>query len=332
MISDNTQSPPFPSIENSVLVSQISHDDGITDSQGHVSPEILKRKPGDVAVDCQNDADTTDLDSIGTKRLRLDQQNDGSTARELACPFFKKNCHNAATHKACSGPGWTSISRLKEHISRCHKLKNQCNRCREVFGTALELATHQRNSESCPLLETPLLETITAEQEAQLRYHGGKRMKCSNEEKWKNVYQILFPGDDSVPSPYYGEPCGECISQVRSRLLDDYRHYQLRELAPLLKQELAVINNMTRELRSQIAELLPRLSIKVLNDFQDNHRMDFWGKEPIACSSQQMNGLADTECETVQSSPGQEMHSLEDLRTFCYGSTDNADQVATDFI
>jgi hypothetical protein len=89
----------------------------------------------------------------------------------------------------------------REHISRCHAPKNQCNRCRQDFNNAEELAKHQRNIDACPLLDTPLSQSITADQIVQLKSRAGKHPNMSAEDKWCSVYSILFPGDTFVPSP-----------------------------------------------------------------------------------------------------------------------------------
>ncbi len=100
----------------------------------------------------------------------------------------------------------------------------------------------------------------------------------------------------------YDEPCGGCVSKAGSRLLDDYRQYQLRELVPLVEQELAAIshnNNMSDDLCAHIADRLSRLSVKVLDGFQEKCKMDIGEKKPVACPSQHGTALEDTTCETV---------------------------------
>ncbi|KAI0911231.1 hypothetical protein F4823DRAFT_312835 [Ustulina deusta] len=294
---------PF-SPEEEELVSRLLRDDDIIPASplDFGSPEAPKRKLGDLAADYLNAPSVTGIDSAAAKRLKLNQKHEGSAVKKLACPFFKRDGHNTAISRPCRGPGWDSISRVKEHLYRCHALKNQCNRCGNGFDSPIDLATHQRNPESCPLLHTPLPEAITGDQIARLRSRGGKRVNGSNEEKWASLYRILFPSDSFVPSPYYDEPCGGCVSKAGSRLLDDYRQYQLRELVPLVEQELAAIshnNNMSDDLCAHIADRLSRLSVKVLDGFQEKCKMDIGEKKPVACPSQHGTALEDTTCETV---------------------------------
>ncbi|KAI1425012.1 hypothetical protein F5Y12DRAFT_749273 [Xylaria sp. FL1777] len=261
----------------------------------------LKRKLGDIVADCQNSANTTDLNPAAPTKLQLDlpdQKPSGSIVKKLACPFYKRDAHSPAISRACRGVGWASISRVKEHIYRCHAPKHQCNRCHKGFDSDVDLATHQRSSDPCPLLDTPLAETISGDQRAQLRHYGGKRVKGANEEKWRSLYRILFPGDSFIPSPYYDEPCGNCISKTSSRLLDDYRQHQLKELTPLIEQELAAIsysNNMSDDLCAHIADLLSRLSLKVLNEFQGKYSRE---KEPATCPSKHGDGVEGIVSET----------------------------------
>ncbi|KAK5625701.1 hypothetical protein RRF57_001417 [Xylaria bambusicola] len=138
--------------------------------------------------------------------------------------------------------------------------------CRQDFNNADELVKHQRNVSACLLLDTPLSPSITAEQIAQLRNRAGKRANISNEEKWRSVYKILFPDRD--------EPCVACISKASSHLLGDYRKHQVRTLVPLVERELAAISDsheMSDGLRAHITDLFSRLSVKVLDEFQEKH-------------------------------------------------------------
>ncbi|KAK9770710.1 putative C2H2-type domain-containing protein [Seiridium cardinale] len=48
--------------------------------------------------------------------------NDEEAQRRLACPFFKHNPSKHVTERTCTGPGWSSVHRLKQHLFRRHML------------------------------------------------------------------------------------------------------------------------------------------------------------------------------------------------------------------
>ncbi|KAI1348953.1 hypothetical protein F5Y01DRAFT_317304 [Xylaria sp. FL0043] len=287
-----------------------SVDDGIVpaDSVGFISPQVLKRKLGDTSIEFKDADNTAGLNPTADKRSKLNQKFESSMVRKLACPIFKKDAHNAAISGTCRGPGWDSISRVKEHLYRRHTLKNQCVRCRKGFDSASDLATHLRNPERCPVLDIlPETITITGDQVTELRYRGGKRKNYSNEEKWKSLYRILFPSDSFIPSPYYDEPCYNCTSKASARVLDEFRQYQLREFKPLVEQELAAMNhsnNISDDLCAHIADILSRLSVKVLDEFQEKSIADSAGDKPVACLSQHGNGCEIEGLSSDQTAPG----------------------------
>ncbi|KAI1156454.1 hypothetical protein F4825DRAFT_404087 [Nemania diffusa] len=138
--------------------------------------------------------------------------------------------HSQAISKSCMPPGYTSISRLKEHLNRCHtQPKNQCNRCHETFKSADGLAAHQRSQVTCNVSHARSPPGImTTDQWDAVR--SRKQSNMSTEEKWKSIYRILFPDDSYVPSPYKDERCSTCINTADSRLLDEVEQHLLREI------------------------------------------------------------------------------------------------------
>lgn len=127
----------------------------------------------------------------------------GGEGRKFACPFCQHNPAKYRTVKTCCGPGWDSVHRVKEHIYRRHSLKNTCPRCYEQFKTDEDLKSHQRAETPCRLRKDNVPEVITNEQDKKL--HARAKAGLSEEEKWNDMYRIIFPGpaDSKIPSPYY---------------------------------------------------------------------------------------------------------------------------------
>jgi hypothetical protein len=76
----------------------------------------------------------------------------------------------------------------------------ECPRCYRDFTNISALNEHQRATQTCELRERSATEEITKKQEKQLRKRNNDSSQ-SEEDKWRDVYKILFPGDAEVPSP-----------------------------------------------------------------------------------------------------------------------------------
>ncbi|KAK3486985.1 hypothetical protein B0T13DRAFT_407999 [Neurospora crassa] len=127
----------------------------------------------------------------------------GGEGRKFACPFCQHNPARYRTVKTCCGPGWDSVHRVKEHIYRRHSLKNTCPRCYDQFKTDDDLKRHQRAETPCRLRKDNVPEVITDEQDKKL--HARAKAGLSEEDKWNDMYCIIFPGPagSKIPSPYY---------------------------------------------------------------------------------------------------------------------------------
>lgn len=90
----------------------------------------------------------------------------------------------------------------REHLYRNHRApRYQCARCLHDFKTPKNLFKHQRQLESCQIVtQVPNLDLISDAQEARLKERGKHNSPRSNEEKWADIYKIIFPQED-VPSP-----------------------------------------------------------------------------------------------------------------------------------
>lgn len=48
-----------------------------------------------------------------SKKCKVTEESKGVPERKLACPYFKRNPSKYVTERSCSGPGWSSVHRLK---------------------------------------------------------------------------------------------------------------------------------------------------------------------------------------------------------------------------
>ncbi|KAK0613942.1 hypothetical protein B0T14DRAFT_386515, partial [Immersiella caudata] len=139
----------------------------------------------------------------------------------LACPFHKcdstkygiqhGNSGSGKKHRyrACTGPGFKSIQRLKEHLKRVHS-PVQCERCHEIFpGTdraacLSRLAEHRKMNVSCELGDPSRKEGIDEAQWAALdKQNRKKNQETHRVEKWFEIWDVLFPGKERPKSPWH---------------------------------------------------------------------------------------------------------------------------------
>jgi hypothetical protein len=66
---------------------------------------------------------------------------------------------------------------------------------------ASELSAHLRQDQICPLIHGEVLDGVDKEQEKKLR--SRKKSTLSEEEKWREMFRVIFPDhdEDLMPSP-----------------------------------------------------------------------------------------------------------------------------------
>lgn len=77
-------------------------------------------------------------------------------------------------------------------------------RCWEVFKTDELLNAHLQQDPPCETRKNQaLVEGFTKDQEKRLRSRKKAQADTTDEDKWREIYMILFPYDDvqSIPSP-----------------------------------------------------------------------------------------------------------------------------------
>ncbi|KAK3984316.1 hypothetical protein QBC44DRAFT_277572, partial [Cladorrhinum sp. PSN332] len=168
---------------------------------------------------------------------RKDQDNFGnmgppespSGARDsplLACPFHKRDPIKYSMHREsgtakkhkyrpCTGPGFKSIQRLKEHLRRTHS-PVQCERCKETFNPGKggdraeslnKLAEHRKSETPCPLRDASLKEGVDEVQWAMLdKQNRRKNAEAHRVEKWFEIWDVLFRGVPRPDSPWHEIP------------------------------------------------------------------------------------------------------------------------------
>ncbi|KAK1826624.1 hypothetical protein QBC39DRAFT_15227 [Podospora conica] len=197
----------------------------LTPSYG--SRSIHSRQPSDERDD-DDDVDRYRSSSSQSKRS-------SKPVKKYACPFRKHDPthYNIRDHELCAVRAWDSVSRMKEHLYRKH-CKVHCARCKQTFKRSAELELHER-SEGCQMRHVRCPADITAQQEKQLKSKRYSTRFQTEEEKWREVYRLLFPGED-IPSPY--PEVGEDLKPLApdSRNTMDFLHFLLLEMPQTFRQ------------------------------------------------------------------------------------------------
>ncbi|KAK3292919.1 uncharacterized protein B0H64DRAFT_203301 [Chaetomium fimeti] len=153
--------------------------------------------------------------------------------KKFACPFRKRDplTYNIQDHEVCAIRSWSTISRLKEHLYRRH-YKTHCQRCKCIFSDARELAEHEMLVTGCEVLDTIPPGDITTYQEKQLKSRKHTTRRQTDEEKWRDIYRLLFPNEE-IPSPYPEAAEDMGPSTADSSVSFNFQHFLLSELPTL---------------------------------------------------------------------------------------------------
>ncbi|KAI8310691.1 hypothetical protein K4K61_000295 [Colletotrichum sp. SAR11_59] len=212
-------------------------------SHGNMNPGHKRQNRGDDEEEDHFDGDDRDGREPNRKKTKPDPE---SEKLRFACPFYKRDPQRYKNHRACRGPGWSEMHRLKEHLYRQHRLFT-CGRCLEHFKKDDLLQKHVRAEEACALSSRKMdpAEGMSVETEKQIKSRSkqgkhDKQDKPDEASRWFEIYHILF-GDvniDDLPSPYYEDPPGTNGANGPAGPGAQYRYFLRREVPNMVKREL----------------------------------------------------------------------------------------------
>ncbi|KAL3417091.1 hypothetical protein PVAG01_11091 [Phlyctema vagabunda] len=176
----------------------------------------------------------------------------------LACPFRKHNAQkynmHQATWKTCATSSFESVARTKEHIYRKHKAAIQCVRCWIFFKSQDDLNIHLSAINICNVRPGQPIEGVSPDMVARLRSRKKFSADQTEEDRWRRMYEMLFPNED-IPSPFF-EP-----------VLDDLAQSQEPGGTPIeefMRQQLPIV--LSRRWEHEVFNTDPDNAIGLLSD------------------------------------------------------------------
>ncbi|PMD24540.1 hypothetical protein NA56DRAFT_548026, partial [Hyaloscypha hepaticicola] len=187
----------------------------------------------------------------------------------FACPFRKHNpqVYSIYDYRVCALNHWGTIARVKEHLYRGHQIPLYCKRCWIHFRTQEKLDLHLTvaAADICELKPGIALEGITGEQERCLRSRKKSSPDQSDEDRWRDMYNLLFP-NENIPSPYFESPQDDRSMSLESSDIANYEKYVRRELPRLVRVN---IEETVRRETQPLEEPLIGALVSVIQDCHD---------------------------------------------------------------
>lgn len=152
-----------------------------------------------------------------------------------------------------------------------------CPRCYETFSTEIVLHAHQRADDPCPKRPEEAIEGFDAAQERNLKSRKKAKPELSEEDKWKEMYRILFPDDDesSIPYPYLDCDWEKIYQKGRvsgSNEVARYEQFLRRELPAAVRRELEVaaeaeLTPMEERLKSRLIDIVRDVQLQLFQAY-----------------------------------------------------------------
>ncbi|GFF41072.1 hypothetical protein IFM61606_05284 [Aspergillus udagawae] len=282
-----------------------------------------KRKQDDISREGNHgDHDDRNGDGDGSqepsKRLKASKSED--RALRFACPFFKRH---PESFRICGMSDHENSSRIKQHISRKHRMPIYCPRCSETFKSEHNRDTHVRDAD-CPVGPKANFICATAE---QLRKLSRRNVHQTDRDNWNAIYKILFPDDPLPESPYLDPLVSYEVNLVREAFLTAaplavraaIQHVIPEQFSDTLQEELE------RILRSTHAEVFDQILRRMRED-RESPRVDHTNTQSssqVRVSSTPDSGIGSTiRSGSSQDEPELTLNSQDRLTSFGSGSFD----------
>lgn len=138
-------------------------------------------------------------------------------SRNLACHFYKR--FPTQFTRCMYRNQLTSTSFAVQHLRRAHMQHIRCSNCNRGFGSVAEADGHQKTCrEARPVrkVRDNGHQGLDSRQLAELRCRP--RRGLTEEQRWFDIWDALFPGVDRPDTPYISRPEDEILHIARQAL------------------------------------------------------------------------------------------------------------------
>ncbi|WZH39407.1 uncharacterized protein QYS62_000324 [Fusarium acuminatum] len=276
---------PYPGLGSTIGLSEATPSESVSSQHQPrvVSSSRSRKRP----IDCLDLGDSSAEETEHRPRnKKRSVKASNSNSPLFACPFYKHDPERYEAARSCCGPGWATVHRVKEHIFRNHKLpEHKCHRCLEVFEGEVALSEHSRSPDGCKVQTCSSQEEgIDAGQEKLLHARAkkckntGSHQKKVEEDRWNEVYRIIFPDEDQVPSPYYNHLQKLTVDEFGRKMVAEFDKLILAELGSVVVQPISL---------TTIAKVTRSVLLKSIESCrQDNEDFDSQHSQLTASQSQ----------------------------------------------
>ncbi|KAF4966706.1 hypothetical protein FSARC_5650 [Fusarium sarcochroum] len=128
----------------------------------------------------------------------------------LKCPFYAANPEK---YRCCLVKhDLPTMDNVIKHIKRHHTKPSYCPRCSKVFHTVVQCDQHILKR-ACKVQDLIKPEGVNRYQRARLTKRDSRQL--SNIRRWERIHGTVFPGMESIPSPYLDQGGERVISIAR---------------------------------------------------------------------------------------------------------------------
>ncbi|KAK1727827.1 uncharacterized protein BDZ83DRAFT_611184 [Colletotrichum acutatum] len=191
----------------------------------------------------------------------------------MACPYLKYDPSKYSQRRGCRGAAFPTTHRLKEHLHRTHRQKPNCPRCRSIFKTEAEVGVHLKAKALCDVIQGEgQVEGFDAAQEKLLKSKKRRKGVKTEEDKWREIFIILFPNHKDVPDPFYKTPVNDqtATDQTPKREQDDVESIFTRDIPSPVEEEMsskleeAVGGRLTKKKRRKLLNVFRGFAVEML--------------------------------------------------------------------
>ncbi|KAH7360815.1 hypothetical protein BKA65DRAFT_547526 [Rhexocercosporidium sp. MPI-PUGE-AT-0058] len=222
-------------------------------SLGSAGKESLKRG-------LQNGNNDDKQDENGRKRPRKEPNQallKNDNLKRHPCPYrvHDSTLFRTKTGVDTCGGTWPDIAKLKEHLYRKHYVEFQCQRCKAGLTSMSELCHHAESDIACEPRPRQAKDGFTSGVKLLLLSKKRSFPNQDEEDKWKEIHQLLFPVTNMVTSSFSKQnnfKSQENQSSLENITLEEFGNLALPE--EFRRRAVSLIAEAVRPLQDQLAK------------------------------------------------------------------------------